>query len=813
MLIRDLILKAPSVLDENGTVDDALDLLKDDKPCVIVQNNRVAGIVQWTDLISQEALSRKEKAIGLASSPAMIVNESISLSDAVRVAMQNRFAFLILTSQEGEFVGIVESMTLLKRMYTFYDNALSECKSLVSLEQNRLKQTLDMAPLIFLSLDTQGTIQYLNRKGCTLLGVEEEYIRDQKWFDTYVSIEQKTEAKAIFDSVMGSEIPMPEYYENTIVTVSGERRTIGWHNALREDEEGRIIGSFSYGEDITEHIAARQKLKEAAIVYDTTSEGIIITDSGGKIVGINNAFSNITGYSIEEVLGKKPSILKSEHHSPIFFEQMWNSLQQYGHWEGEVWNQRKNGTVYPVWLNINTAYDETGEIENFVGIFLDISKLKESEMKLEQIVHFDPLTKLPNRLLLQARLQHAIEKFERQETKIAVIHLDMNHFKDINESYGYGVGDKVLVKISKKLSDLLHQENTLARIGGDEFVILVEDIEDVLEIEPIVKKIQDAFEEAIVADGLDFRLKSSIGIAIFPDDGEDAETILKHADLAQNRSKMNGGEGYCYFSAQMGAQVFERVLLERELRRAVEERQFTVYYQPQIDLQTGVLVGAEALVRWKHPMMGLVRPDVFISLAEHNHLIVPMGEQVLEEACRRAKEWIDSGWFDGRISVNVSGRQFERHDVVDTIRRIVEKSGLDTRYLELEITESVMMNEPNELMKKFSALKELGIEIAIDDFGTGYSSLSYLKQFPIDKLKIDQSFVRGLLTSEQDYAIVKAIIAMSDVLGLKTIAEGIEEKEHGEILQKMGCMQGQGYFYARPLEKEAFENYMKQLKK
>lgn len=433
------------------------------------------------------------------------------------------------------------------------------------------------------------------------------------------------------------------------------------------------------------------------------------------------------------------------------------------------------------------------------------------ERTIEHIAHYDPLTDLPNRLLLQARLDYAITHQKHQNEKIAVLDLNIDHFKDINEAYGHAMGDSVIVQVAQKLSSILGAEDTLARVGGDEFIIVIEGLADVLRSEAIVKKIQALFEEILTAEDVDFNFSVSVGIALYPEDGESSELLLKNADIALRRAKDEGRNNYCFFSSEMSVQLFERVLLERELRNAVEKSEFLVYYQPQVNLETGKLTGAEALVRWKHPSIGIVPPDVFIHLCESNNLIIPIGEQILRDACTQVKLWKEKGLFEGRISVNVSGKQFERPDIVRTIKSILHKTQFEPSDLELEMTESVLMGNPTAFGAKLIELKMLGIEVAIDDFGTGYSSLSYLKQFPIDKLKIDQSFVGGLPHNEQDTAIVKAVLAMSQALGFRTIAEGIEKGEQAEFLKNLGCEQGQGYLFSRPLSAEKFEEFLKGL--
>ncbi|MDD5716465.1 MAG: EAL domain-containing protein [Sulfuricurvum sp.] len=535
-------------------------------------------------------------------------------------------------------------------------------------------------------------------------------------------------------------------------------------------------------------------------------------DVEGNIVLINPKGCEILGITKEEAIGKNwfdtfVSPHQAAESKQLFLNVIAGKYPMVEYYENKV--RTKNKEIRTIaWRNA-LIRDNEGIVIGSFSSGEDITRLQESERELERITHYDLLTNLPNRLLLNARLNHSIERSERERTKLAVLYIDIDNFKDINESFGYVTGDAVIMEVASKMERIIRHEDTIGRIGGDEFIVVLESIQDLHECDRILKEIVHVFEETIHTEENDFQLTASVGIALYPDDGEDAQLLVKNADIALRRAKEAGRSNYCYFAQEMSVQLFERVLMERELRRAVEEKEFVVYYQPQIDLQSGAVVGAEALVRWQHPSLGIVRPDMFIPLAESNHLIIPIGEQVLAQACITTKHLIEEGLFHGRISVNVSGKQFERPDAVKTLHRIISESTLSPEFVELEITESVLMSDPKALGEKLIALKNLGIEVAIDDFGTGYSSLSYLKTFPIDKLKIDQSFVRGIPSDEQDSAIVKAIIAMADALGLKTIAEGIEENAQGDYLKAYGCQQGQGYLYARPLSEEKFVEFLK----
>lgn len=576
------------------------------------------------------------------------------------------------------------------------------------------------------------------------------------------------------------------------------------HCSTLSEKERLDIGS----EDSPLCRVIEAKFRDAKATYNMLGIAFceVITVGNEQIIRWLNAEAMFTfGVNIDDPISK------------ILTHEQWEHLMSIFDMHGGVEHERieVHGRIYEVTL---MEVELLGK--PILKLFLnDVSELvrlgdelrQSLERTIEHIAHYDVLTDLPNRLLLAATLDHAICHSKRQNDKVAILDLNIDHFKDINESYGYAAGDSVVLEVARKLTEILGRQNTLARVGGDEFVIILEGLEDALKSEEVVKKIQTLFNESLIADGIEFKLSASIGIALYPEDGETSEALLKNADIALHRAKDEGRNNYCFFSSEMSIQLFERVLLERELRHAVDESEFLIYYQPQVDLISGKLIGAEALVRWNHPVMGLVFPGVFIHLCESNSLIIPIGECVLRDACSQVKLWKEQGLFEGRISVNVSGKQFELPDIVQRIKAILEETKFEPRYLELEMTESVLMGNATEFGEKLIELKAMGIEIAIDDFGTGYSSLSYLKQFPVDKLKIDQSFIGGLPHNEQDTAIVRAIIAMSKALGFRSIAEGIEKKEQGLFLKSLGCEQGQGYLYSPPLSAEKFEEFLKAL--
>ncbi len=562
-----------------------------------------------------------------------------------------------------------------------------------------------------------------------------------------------------------------------------------------KDEVGTLARSFN---------AMSDELGMAAAVFENTNEAVLITDANANIVAINKAFESITGYQEQEVVGGNPSQIKSNRHDESFYQQLWSELLDSGMWRGEIWNRRKNGEVFPVWQSICAIKNEAGDVSHYVSVFSDISTLKQSQEKLDYLAYHDPLTGLPNRLLFEDRLEQALKHAKREKHEIVLLFLDLDRFKNINDSLGHPVGDALLIEIAKRLDGLVRQEDTVARLGGDEFVVILERIEKPEDGAILAQKILDAFHASIVADGHELLVTLSIGISQYPADGEDVPTLVKNGDAALYRAKEEGRNCFQFYTTELTTKVSERLAMETALRGALREEQLMIYYQPFVSLQSGKITGAEALVRWNHPEHGLVLPDRFIALAEDTGLIVSIGAWVLFQACQQAKLWLDQGYDFGRIAVNVSGLQIQRGKFVDIVKQTLQETGLEGKYLELEVTENVIMRNTEKAIAVLNQLKEIGVQLAIDDFGTGYSSLSYLKRLPIDKLKIDQSFVRDIPEDANDKAIARAIRALAKSLRLMVVAEGIESSKQAAFLKRLGCDEGQGYLYSHPVTADEF---------
>jgi diguanylate cyclase (GGDEF)-like protein/PAS domain S-box-containing protein len=580
------------------------------------------------------------------------------------------------------------------------------------------------------------------------------------------------------------------------------------------NENNEVIGLVGVAHDITQKRATEQQQLLAQSVFENTAEGIIVTDKEQHITSVNPAFTKITGYSAHEVLGRHPGLLSSGIHEKSFYEEMWQRILTRGYWQGEVWNTRKNGETYPELLTISEVKNSTGEVVHYIGVFSDITLMKKTQQQLEFMAHHDPLTKLPNRLLLEARLEHAIEWARRDQFPIAVLFIDLDQFKEINDTFGHSVGDLILQEVATRFRSLLREKDTIARIGGDEFVIVVEAYEDLFYLEQVVKKILELFKTAFFVKERSFNLTCSVGISLYPSDGKDIETLIKNADAAMYKAKEAGRNTYTFYTTEITHTLFEKMLMENELRRAIDAKEFTFYYQPQVDMRTGKMVGVEALARWEHAGMGMIMPDKFIPLAESTKLIIPVGRQLLELACAQTKRWVEEGMCPKgwKTAVNISAVQMTHDDLYDTVREVTQKTGLDPSYLELELTETYIMQNPKVARVLMDRLKKLGVTLAIDDFGIGYSSLSYLKQFPLDRLKVDRSFIRDIPEDSDDMAITNAILALGKNLGLEVLAEGVEQKVQQDFLLQGGCFLAQGYLYAPPLSAADLEKKMTHLK-
>ncbi len=562
----------------------------------------------------------------------------------------------------------------------------------------------------------------------------------------------------------------------------------------------------------TSGLVAQRDLLEK--VFDSSYSGVMITDAKANIVEVNPAFTRITGYSSEEVVGKNPHLLASGRHDPDFYSELWSDLENNGHWEGEIWNRRKNGEVYPSWLNINQVHDKAGTLLYYVGMFSDITKRKQAEAQIHQLAFYDPLTELPNRRLLIERLQQAFSSGTRSGQHGAVLFIDLDNFKTLNDTKGHDIGDQLLAEVAKRLNICVRDGDTVARLGGDEFVVVLESLSTVsdeaaAQADLVAEKIREVLSQPYQLANHSHYTTPSIGVVLFRGHQQSLDDVLKHADTAMYQAKTAGRNSIRFYDPVMQAAIEARAILEEELRYALERQQFCLHYQVQRDSLYRAL-GAEVLIRWQHPERGLISPAQFIPLAEESGLIAPLGLWVLQTACAQLRLWQgDVLARDLTLAVNVSAKQFRSQDFVAQVQRTLQETGAKPAQLKLELTETIVLENVEDTIAKMRELKLLGVSFSMDDFGTGYSSLQYLKRLPLDQIKIDQSFVRDIASDPNDAAIVQTIIAMSEVLGLNVIAEGVETEAQREFLDLRGCHAFQGYLFGRPVPLAEFEKLLR----
>jgi len=661
------------------------------------------------------------------------------------------------------------------------------------LESERKFRNFVEQSLVGLYVVQDGKIAYANNKTAELLG----YDTPEQLVGT--SLESLTYPDDI-----------PILAENHRRRLVGEVSSIRYtYRALRRD--GRVVWADVQGSacqyegrpavmgvalDVSQQVAFEHQSRLANRVFDSASEGIVITDAECRIEAVNPAFTRITGYDAAESVGRLSRMMTGQ--GAEINQEMLAHLACDGHWQGEMHDRRRSGEWYPAWLSISTVRDADKRITNFVGVFTDNTRRKEDETRLQFLASHDSLTGMWNRSGMMTRFADDIQRARASDRQLALLFIDLDRFKAVNDMLGHLAGDQLLVVAAKRMRAQLKDGDIAARLGGDEFTVLLDDPPGCGSAADLAERLIASMAQPFMIDGQEMFVTASIGIACYPADGLDAATLLKNADVAMYRAKQRGKNNFQFFTSDMNTQALEQLLLENNLRRALERSEFELHYQPQFAAADGRIAGVEALIRWRHPELGLVLPGTFISLAEQNGLIVPIGAWVLQEACRQGKAWLDAGLEFGRVAVNLSAKQFSSGDLLDTIRAALDRSGLPPSRLEFEITESTIMHNPPEAVLLLDRIRDMGVALSIDDFGTGYSSLVSLKQYPLDSLKIDRGFVKGIPYDADDVAITEAIIAIAHKMRLKVVAEGVETKEQADFLRAAGCDVLQGFLFGRP---------------
>lgn len=703
-------------------------------------------------------------------------------------------------------------------LLTFFAAQLSKSHLLVrqrhaqlahEVEERRTQKALlldivDNAPSLIYVYDTEGKLRLCNRMFEQAAGLTFEEM-EGKTRESYLPF---TEAKTLRENDQHVISSGGSLRFEDQVKKQGMTRTYLTTKCILKGPSGQASGVLGISTDITEIKQRTEQLRLAGIVLDNTADGVIITNARGHILSVNAAYMKISGFSAEESIGLKPNILITDKQNNAFYRQILKSLKTTGLWRGELWNRRKNGELYPEWLTINAVYNDDGNVINYVAVFSDISAINQSQSDLERMSHYDPVTALPNRALFNERLQHSLDLSLSYNQFLAVVVLDLDGFKTVNDSLGHSLGDLLLQQASSRFLACVRSEDTVSRLGGDEFALILNNLAHPTDAIIVAKKLLVSLQEPFDLKGTSTLVTASIGISVAPHDAETPEQLLRQADTAMYGAKEGGRNDYRFYQPEMTLRAQERLNGERFLRRAVLNHEFEVWYQPKINLLDNTVAGAEALVRWRDPLQGLIFPGEFIPLAENTGLIIQIGEQVIEMVCRDIRRWADLQIVHGVIAINVAPLQIDRSDFVETLKSALRAFDLPAHVLEVEVTESLMMASPEHSREVLATLQGLGVTTSIDDFGTGYSSLAYLKLLPIDHLKIDRSFISDLPNDSRDVAITKTIVELGHALGFKIIAEGVETEAQHSFLKQTGCDQAQGYLYGRPMPAADYEAWL-----
>lgn len=782
---------------------------------VIVKDDRPVGI--WTEAdalkINYDNLDQATTLIqDLMSTPVSTIALDASLDEATCLFRRNGLRHLIVVDDAQKLSGIITQSDVVIHQDVAYFLRMSEVSAILPPQQPaRIDQQCDLPEAIAAMRESQTD--------CILITVDDLPVGMLTERDVVRLIALDQLQRPLYDVMSAPLISVSENMSLLSARALMERRHIRHLCVTCADE--CICGVVSFAdvlanieqayvnrlrEALDNRIAdleqSENSLNMAKALIDASMDGIMVTDESGTILSVNPAFTILTGYSEREALGKRPSLLSSGKQGPDFYQKLWTELKKHGSWQGEIWNRRKNGEVYPEWLTITVVHDARNKRRLYAAIFSDITERKKSEAIIENLAYYDPLTKLPNRQLLFDRLEVAMATAHRMQHGLALLFIDLDLFKRINDTLGHSVGDEVLCEVAARLRRCIREGDTVSRIGGDEMIILMTEMVSTDGIHRVVQRIFRALEKSINVAGHELHLTASLGCSIYPEDGTDRDTLLKHADTAMYRAKSNGRNSFQLYSADMNRTSMQRLSLESRLHTALGNNELFLQYQPKLELGSNRIVGMEALLRWNDREQGVIPPDQFIPAAEELGLIGKIGAWALQEACRQCKEWHDAGYEELHMSVNVSPQQFTRRDLADDVEKALSSSGLPPAKLDLEITESCAIQNIDDVVEPLNRLREQGITVSMDDFGTGYSSLSMLSQLPLDQLKVDRSFIAGIPDRVQDQELVSTMVLMAHNLGLNVVAEGIETCTQHEYLKQIGCDQGQGFLFNRPLAPE-----------
>ncbi len=735
-----------------------------------------------------------EEILKIRDIPIIFLTSHFEKEIIERVRHVNRYGYIIKNSGETFLISSIEMAF-----------NLFEAQRKTQESELRFRIMADSAPVLIWVSDEDKSFTYFNKQWLIFRGRTMEEELGNVWFTGVHPDDYKKSLQIYFDAFDKRE---PFEMEYRFRRYDGTYRWVLDRGIPRRAENDHFAGYIGSVVDITDMKEQEDNLRQAAAVFDNTTEGLLITDANGNIKAVNPSFTYVTGYTMEELKDKTPRVLNSGKQDKSFYDEMWKTLIAEGKWRGEIWNRRKNGEIYPELLGISAVKDNQGHTLSYVAVFSDITKIKAAQEDLDFLAHHDWLTNLPNRLMFQSRLRHAMSRLD-QGKRLAILLIDLDRFKDVNDSYGHPLGDEVLQLSAIRMFQKLSEKDTLARLGGDEFIVLIEDLDVLEKAGRIAQELLDAITQPFyLTNGVEIFLGASIGISIYPDQGGSVDEIFQHADVALYQAKKEGRGVFRYYNSSITSSIRNRLSIETRLRKAVDRGELRVYFQPQVDIKLGKIVGAEALVRWRDPVEGFISPADFIPIAEESGIISQVGEWVLHQVCVIGNKWIEAGLKPIPLAVNLSPRQFIHGNIVAVVEKILKETNYPAEFLEFEITESALMDREEEAVKILNQFRSMKIKLAIDDFGTGYSSLAHLKRFPLDILKIDKSFVDDIPQNEDDKEIAATIIAMGHTLRLKVLAEGVETKEQLDFLNSCGCDLYQGFYMSKPVPEEEFIKFL-----
>lgn len=787
--------------------------------CVVIcENQYPVGMLTERDIVhlAQTLNQNNEVTIDtVMQSPIVSCQADLPMQDAARIMKKKGIRRLVVTHFGGKIAGIITRHDIVKALQGRYVEYLHETLARTNRDLLDTRNVLQEAQqkvfllglieqiddAIYIIEADSGRIIEINDRACDMLGYSRDELRSMMAWEISIELNDAKKWKhlQIRLKIEGSLTLRTSHRKRNGTLIPIEVNT----KYLRHEEQDYAL---VVARDMTERDKQMARQRLYATLFENTREGVMVTDSDGNICMVNHAFTELTGYTESEVLGKPPKLLQSGKHDHLFYDKLWSSILSSGHWQGEIWNRRKNGEIFPELLSITSVCGEQDELQYYVGVFSDISQLKQTEAKLEYLAHHDPLTNLANRRLLMSQLEYGLKTASRNHEVMALLVLDLDRFKDINDSYGHLIGDQLLQQVAGRLSKRLRESDLVTRLGGDEFAILMQGLSSpgdaAILADEIIQALNDPWQ---LSDGLELQVGTSIGISLFPDHGDSAEILLQHADTALYQAKNEGRGRFRYFSEELTQAARQRIEIHNNLRHALAEEKLAVFYQPQLDVQSGQIVGAEALLRWQDPVHGNITPSQFIPVAEETGLINYLGEWVLREVCNQGKIWLERDFTPLSLAVNLSVHQLRQSGLVEKITRILMQTGYPAGQLSLEVTESALMERENDAVATLSQLRGKGIHLSIDDFGTGYSSLAHLQRMPLDELKIDKSFVDEIPYKKDDMEITTTIISMAKNLGLGVLAEGVETVDQHHFLQQQGCDFYQGYLFSPPVCADDFE--------